>query len=412
MPILKNEVGRFGVYVKTDIKLMLRLALRLALTTGLAAAFIFTVNSLQYRDQLSAVDNITGAAPLILLTGIASFLAALIWKRHRGAETSTIVFSVLSAMWALLFIPSLTGDWYPMSQMSTQQESAPDLTLYAPFANNTLAAKLPSAASLSITENLPTLDGATALYPVYASFANSVYDKAACTPETVLCTKTINAFQRVIDGDCDIVFLMEVSEKQKQAAIDAGSGLVYTPIGREAFVFLVSDENPIDGLSSQQIKNIYSGKTAYWRTLGWGGGGKMIVYQRQEGSGSQTGLQSVMRGLPIQKMQPLPDDSLIGTGSMMKQVSVEWRGVHPAIGYSYRFYATAMFPNPDVKMLAIDGVYPSNETVANALYPFTVNFYAVTNGQPAGNVKQLIEWVLSDEGQYLVEWTGYAKIGR
>jgi len=121
-------------------------------------------------------------------------------------------------------------------------------------------------------------------------------------------------------------------------------------------------------------------------------------------------LQNIMRGLPIQKIQPLPDKSLIGTGSMMKQVSVEWQGTQPAIGYSYRYYATAMYQNPDVKMLAIDGIYPSIETIANESYPFTYNFYAVTNGEPTGNVKLLIDWILTDEGQYLIEQTGYTPL--
>ena len=119
-----------------------------------------------------------------------------------------------------------------------------------------------------------------------------------------------------------------------------------------------------------------------------------------------------MRGLPIQKPQPLPDNSLIETGSMLKQVSVEWKGVQPALGYSYRYFATTMYPNPDAKLLAINGVYPSNETIADGSYPFTGCFYAVTNGQPVGNAKRLIDWILTDEGQYLIEQTGYVPLGR
>jgi phosphate transport system substrate-binding protein len=62
------------------------------------------------------------------------------------------------------------------------------------------------------------------------------------------------------------------------------------------------------------------------------------------------------------------------------------------------------------KILAIDGVYPSNETIADGSYPFADNFYAVTNGKPEGNAKLLIDWILSDEGQYLIEQTGYAPL--
>lgn len=146
------------------------------------------------------------------------------------------------------------------------------------------------------------------------------------------------------------------------------------------------------------------------KTLGWADGGDIIAFQRPEGSGSQTGLQAIMGDLPIQKPQPLPSDSLFGTGSMLKQVSVEWNGAEPAIGYSYRYYAISMYPNPDTKLMKIDGIYPSSEAIRDESYPFTSDFYAVTNGEPKGNVKKLLEWILSDEGQYLIEKTGYTSI--
>lgn len=85
-------------------------------------------------------------------------------------------------------------------------------------------------------------------------------------------------------------------------------------------------------------------------------------------------------------------------------------GVQPAIGYSYRYYAVTMYPNPDAKLLKIDGVYPSIETISDGSYPFASNFYAVTNGQPEGNVKTLIDWILSSEGQYLIRQTGYTPL--
>jgi len=69
------------------------------------------------------------------------------------------------------------------------------------------------------------------------------------------------------------------------------------------------------------------------------------------------------------KPRPLPDDSLIGTGSMMKQVSVEWNGVQLAIGYSYRYYAVTMYPNLDAKQNGIDGGFLAG--------PFYLNYSKV-----------------------------------
>jgi phosphate transport system substrate-binding protein len=392
------------------MKKSILLITRIILTAVLLIACTYIVYTLEYWSQLKAVDNLIGAAPLILLFGLTGLLIALLWKRNKKATTSTISLLVLAAIWGLLLIPAATGNWYPLSVIPDNGSASPDMTVYKPFAKDTQVAKLPTNASINIHGKLPLLDGATALYPVYSAFANAVYNEADYFPNVVVCTNTANAYNSIISGDCDIIFVAKPSEKQMQAAKAAGAELIFTSIGREALVFLTGDSNPIDGLTYQQLKNIYSGKTNNWKTLGWDNGGDIIAFQRPEGSGSQTGLQNIMGTLPVFKPRPLPDDSLIGTGSMMKQVSVEWHGVQPAIGYSYRYYAVTMYPNPDSKLLKINGVYPSRETIVNGSYPFASDFYAVTNGQPTGNVKQLIDWILSDEGQYLIEKTGYAPI--
>ena len=92
--------------------------------------------------------------------------------------------------------------------------------------------------------------------------------------------------------------------------------------------------------------------------------------------------------------------------SPMKQISIEWQCVQPAIGYSYRYYAAVMYANPDTKILSVNSVTPSIENIQNKSYPFTSDFYAVTNGTPEGNIK-IIDWILSPQGQKIIERTGY-----
>ncbi len=117
-----------------------------------------------------------------------------------------------------------------------------------------------------------------------------------------------------------------------------------------------------------------------------------------------------MNNLPIIVPQPLPSKDLLQTNSLMQQVSIEWNGVQPALGYSYRYYATTMYANEDVKLLSINGIEPSTENIQNGSYPFVGDFYAVTNGEPEGNTKLLIEWILSEQGQELIEQTGYTPL--
>lgn len=283
-------------------------AVKSVLTIIIAGLCIVVAGKLEYWQQLVYVDNLIGWTPFVLLIGITAMLIVLIWKPHKTRLTSTIVLSVLTVLWSALLVPAVTGNWYPLAKEFQVAGQSP----LAPAAGSVQTAQLPKPAILALTAPLPKLDGATALYPVYMSFANAVYDNAEMAEDTVVCTNTPNAYRSVMQGTCDIIFVAGPSEQQKRMSKEMGAELVYTPIGKEAFVFLVGKSNPISELTQQQLKNIYSGKTAHWATLGWQAGGDIIAFQRPEGSGSQTGLQNMMGDLPIQKSRPLPDNSLLG----------------------------------------------------------------------------------------------------
>ena len=385
--------------------------LRSILTLFVFFAGVHTLDKYEFLLSFNAIDNIVGILPVALVVTGAAGISALLWMRHtkRLVPVSTAL-ALLVILSVVLFPAALRGNWWIGAITSGESEAASDLSVYAPFVLNSRTAKLVEKSELQLTSDLPVLDGATALYPVYAAFAEAVYDENTFSRNLVLCTNTRIAYEAVISGDRDIIFVAGPSERQIAAARTAGVDLRLTPIGREAFVFLAGNENPIDSISYQQIRDIYSGKTANWRTLGWKEGGKIIAFQRPENSGSQTGLQMIMGELPIQVPQPLPDAGLIGTNSLMKQVSVRWRGVQPAIGYSYRYYATTMYPNPDAKLLKVNGIEPSIENIQDGSYPFASDFYAVTNGEPRGNSKLLIDWILSRQGQEIIEKTGYIPI--
>lgn len=392
---------------------VLLLILRIILTACALSLGAWLLWRYQYFSQFDQVDNVVGIIPVVLVLLMSGGFIALVWIKHsRRLALLSISLAVIVVLSGALFPNSLRGNWWIQQPYSTEGDN-PDITVYAPFTGEKTA-QLDEPATLTLTENLPVMDGALALYPVYAAIAQTVYDEVAYgTGESTPFTNTLRAFDSLIAGERDVIFSSHASEKQMKAAKDAGVELVHTPIGKEAFVFLVGEKNPTNSLSSQQIHNIYSGKTAKWRTLGWKEGGDIVAFQRPEGSGSQTGIQSIMNNarLPLIVPQPLPDKSLVGTNSLMKQISVEWKGVQPALGYSYKFFATQMYPNPEAKILDIDGISPSAENIASGAYPFTVEFYAITNGEPTGNTKLLIDWILSAQGQTLIEKTGYAAIG-
>ncbi len=288
---------------------------------------------------------------------------------------------------------------------------------YTPFTANILAKTLDEEPTLRFTDvnAVPRMDGATALYPVYAAFAQATYPssmadmKALEIIEKVGCSTTGYAYRNIVDGRCDIIFVAGPSEEQEAYAAEKGVELVYTPIGREAFVFFVHPNNPLDSMTLSQIRSIYSGETTKWDQLGVKGLGNIRAYQREEGSGSQTALKRfVMRDTPLMNAETEMVQG--GMGDMVEQVS-SYKNHRNAIGYSFRFYCTALMKGFDVKLLAINGVEPTVENIENGTYPLASSFYAVTRSDADDNTLALLDWICGPQGQELVEKSGYTPIG-
>ncbi len=308
-----------------------------------------------------------------------------------------------------------------------------DLMEIAPFKVNNRLAKLDKVASLQFTEleTMPRLDGATAAYPVYGAFVEAVYkglgeyyeaNKQSSEKDnylafvasekfplnTVQCSKTDKAYKRLIQGETDIIFVAEPSKAQVDAIRAKGDEFVLTPIGSEAFVFFTNTQNPVENLTMKQIQGIYTGQITRWKEVG-GQNQNILPYQRPENSGSQTVMQNkVMKDLEM--LKPTKENVASGMGEIINRVA-SYKNAKNSLGYSFMYYSSEMIKNNQIKYIAIDGVKPTPETVRDKTYPFSVPVYAVTlKSNKKENVSRLIQWVLSEEGQSLVERTGYTSV--
>ena len=299
-------------------------------------------------------------------------------------------------------------------------KAALNITEYAPFEGKKNAAgALREDVGFDAAHALPRLDGATALFPVYAAFAQAVYpEDTRYTPynrtnyhdteydefadSLLTCSKTDRAYKRLIYGNTDVIFCAQPSDEELQMAKEAGVTFELTPIGYEAFVFIVPREEPVTGLTTQNIRDIYRGAVTDWVELGIEGLGKIVAYQRPENSGSQTALEKIMGDLPLMDAPGYVVDDMVGIVD-----NVEYRNLPGAIGYSFRYFVSGMMES-DVRMLAIDGVEPALENIRNGSYPFISTLYAVTRrGEANPNVQTLLSWLTGDTAQRLLEASGY-----
>ena len=285
-----------------------------------------------------------------------------------------------------------------------------DLSVYQPFAEGTKAVLLDDSSTFKIHGDLPRIDGATALYPLYSAFVQATYPKKdySLYSSEVRGGTTPAAYNRLLDGEVDMILCAGPSEEQVEMAARRGKVFNMIPIGKEAFVFFVSKENPVKGLSYAQIQDIYSGAITNWKELG-GKDQEIKAFQRPANSGSQTMLEKIMNGKQL--MRPPLNDVVGGMGAIIDRTA-EYKNFDNAIGYTFLFFAVGMKKNDDIRLLSIDGVYPNRSTIESGEYPFTGDFYAITTDTKNENVPAFIEWILSPQGQSLVEKTGYTPLGK
>ncbi len=339
---------------------------------------------------------------------IVPLAVALIWVKKRK-------FFLISYLSYLLCFAILIGSQLGVRSYknSITIDVTPSIKVeeYLPFDEGSKIIKLDSE-TLDFSQvpkhQLPIIDGAAAAFPVYSAFVHAVYPETTELYDGVFeYNNTVGGYSCLAEKSTDIFIGAAPSKEQIEYAELNSTTFKYTQIGSEAFVFFVHKDNPINSLTLEQIKGIYSGKITNWSIVG-GNDEDIVPYQRNEGSGSQSMLLRLMGDTPV--MEPDMKTEIGGMGEIIEEVA-DYKSKTTSIGFSFRFYVEGIIKNPDIKMIAIDGVAPTVKNIKNNSYPIIAPVYAVTyENNPNENVEKLINWMLSEEGQYIIEETGYVGI--
>ncbi len=264
---------------------------------------------------------------------------------------------------------------------------------------------------LSFTlETLPEIDGSTVTIPLSEALVATLTEKSIEEVRPyVLHNKTHPAYLNLFHKDADLIFVTAPSQEESAEAKDLKIELEIIPIVSEAFVFLVNKDNPIDSLTLEQIRKIYKGEITNWKEVG-GQDVPIRALQRPVNSGSQTGfLQLVMKdSIPMEAPVTWVEDFMEGLISSV----ANYDNKPDAIGYSFYYYVNDMEVNPNVKMVKVNGVYPTPENFTNKSYPICTAYYAVFRKSEAADspVRQIVDYILTKQGQQLMENAGYVKI--
>lgn len=256
-------------------------------------------------------------------------------------------------------------------------------------------------------EDYPRVDGSTSMLPLSRALMMAATGVSAQEAELrVSHSKTTLSFYALVSGEADLLLVARPAEEAFAYADEMGVELEMRPIGVDALVFLTGEENPVDGLTQQQAVGIYTGEITNWQEVG-GADAEIIAYQRNKTAGSQVMMENVvMDGEPMMDapMEYRPSEM----GALVDEVA-SYRNSASAIGYSVYYYVTEMYLREGVKLLAIDGVAPSNGTIASGEYPYTQYNYAVIRKDEKENspARQLFDFLTTPEGKALMAAQGY-----
>ena len=386
---------------KVENKEILVLFIKMALTLVTIMVSVYTA---VFSGLILISEGVHQVLAYIGMLVLPSLLFPLIWMKRRK---KFLIGWLIAA--GIYFVTLGMNYGLVKYDESITINTSPNINIheYLPFEDDSKIVKIESN-TLKLTENLPKIDGAAALFPVYSAFVNAVYPETTELYDgTFEYNNTPEGYQNLAKKKTDIFIGVYPSEEQMVYAKSYGTTYEYTPIGAEAFVFFVHKDNPIDNLTTEQIQGIYSGEITNWKQVG-GKNEEIAAFQRNEGSGSQSMLERFMGDKPIMEAPTeMVNDLMSG---IIEEVS-NYKSKSNSIGFSFRYYVEGIINNPDIKMLSVDGIAPTAENIKNGSYPIVTPIYAVTYEENTNeNVDRLLEWILSEEGQYIIEETGYVGV--
>lgn len=170
-------------------------------------------------------------------------------------------------------------------------------------------------------------------------------------------------------------------------------GLWSVEIAKDGLALIVNAKNPIQNISLEQVRDIYTAKITDWSELG-GPKAKINIIAREEGSGTRSAFTELVMG----KAEITPKSIVQDSNGAVRQLVADDPN---AIGF-----ISMGLVNHEVKALHLDGVEATADNIINGSYALSRPFLFVTNGEPTGLAKKFIDFTLSLEGQKLLSHEG------
>ncbi|RKX70791.1 phosphate ABC transporter substrate-binding protein [candidate division WOR-3 bacterium] len=243
-----------------------------------------------------------------------------------------------------------------------------------------------------------TLTGSTTVFPIIQAAAEEFMAKHPEVDITVRGGGSGVGIAALIDGICDIAMASRpMKTKEIKRARADGINPCETVIARDGLVIVVHPANPITSISTETLREIYTGKINSWKDVG-GEGGTIVVISRDVASGTF----EVFKKMVLKGKRVRADALMLASNKAVAQTVAQTPGAIGYIGLGYL--------SPHLKALKVDGVMPDAETISSGKYRLARPLFLYTNGKPRGLAKRFIDFILSPSGQKIVKETGYLPV--
>ncbi len=169
-------------------------------------------------------------------------------------------------------------------------------------------------------------------------------------------------------------------------------------VARDGIAIVANPDVAVDNLTIDQLKGIFGGTITNWKEVG-GADANIIVASREEGSGTRAAFEEMVLG----------EDVLITDKAILQPSNGSIRTTVATTPNSIA-YLSFGYLDDTVKTVSVEGVAPTEENAANGTYPIVRPLNLITFGEPTGELKAFMDYMLSDAGQAIVVEEGYLAV--
>lgn len=246
-------------------------------------------------------------------------------------------------------------------------------------------------------ESQLTLQGSTTLLPLAQKIAEFYIKENPQVNISIRGGGSGNGIASLLEKTVDIaISSREIKPEELAIAKEKGVNPIAHIIAYDGIGVIIHPQNPVNNLTLEELKDIYTGKIRNWAEVG-GPGSEIVVVSRDSASGTYEVFNNFVLGEEKLTLQSLMESS----NQLVLNIIATTQGGIGYVGLGY------IKDNNKVKPVSINGVYPSKENIIEKKYLLIRPLYMYTDGEPQGDAKDFLSFIFSTQGKKLVEKEGF-----